>query len=91
MNKEIELLNKKLEAQDKIINTQVLEIAKLNKDLKDACYVIEKIKKEKQQVIEYINKRMVHEGEYYFRKAKHFRNTEFGKDLLVILGEKENE
>lgn len=91
MNKEIELLNKKIDAQDKIINTQALEMAKLNKDLKDACYVIEKIKKEKQQAIEYINKRMVHEGEYWIRKAFHFRNTEYGKDLLQILGEKEND
>lgn len=31
MNKEIELLNKKIEAQDKIINTQALEIARLKK------------------------------------------------------------
>lgn len=33
MNKEIELLNNKLAAQDKIINIQVLEIARLNKVL----------------------------------------------------------
>ena len=68
-------LHNKLDAQDKIINTQALEIAKL--------------KEEKQQAIEYINKRMVHEGEYWIRKAYHFRNTEYGKDLLEILGEKE--
>ena len=68
-------LYKKLDAQDKIINTQALEIAKL--------------KEEKQQAIEYINKRMVHEGEYWIRKAYHFRNTEYGKDLLEILGGKE--
>ena len=40
MNKEIELLNKKIDAQDKIINTQALEIAKL--------------KEEKTKAIEYI-------------------------------------
>ena len=48
-----------------------------------------KLKEEKKKAIEYINKRIIHEGEYYFRKAKHFRNTEFGTDLLLILGDKE--
>lgn len=36
MNKEIELLNKKIEAQDKIINTQALEIARLKEKIKHA-------------------------------------------------------
>lgn len=36
MNKEIEKLYKKLEAQDKIINTQALEIARLKEDKKKA-------------------------------------------------------
>lgn len=35
MNKEIELLNNKLDAQDKIINTQALEIAKLKEQLEN--------------------------------------------------------
>ena len=47
------------------------------------------LKEDKKKAIEYINKRMIHEGEYYFRKAKHFKNTEFGKDLLETLGGKE--
>ena len=42
--------------------------------------------KAKYRAIEYINNRMVHEGEYYIRRAFHFRNTEYGKDLLEILG-----
>lgn len=41
MNKEIELLNKKIEAQDKIINTQALEIARLKEDKKKAIEYIE--------------------------------------------------
>ena len=51
----------------------------------------QQLKEDKKKVIEYINKRMIHEGEYYFRKAKHFRNTEFGKDLLLLLGDEKNE
>ena len=35
MNKEIELLNNKLDAQDKIINTQALEIARLKEQLEN--------------------------------------------------------
>ena len=35
MNKEIELLHNKLEAQDKIINTQALEIARLKEQLEN--------------------------------------------------------
>ena len=54
LNETINSLHKVLEAKDKIINGQVLEISRLKEDLKDACYVIEKIKKEKQQAIEYI-------------------------------------
>ena len=44
-------LHNKLDAQDKIIKYQALEIARLNKDLKDACLVIEKLKKEKEKAI----------------------------------------
>ena len=49
-------LNNKIDVQDKIINTQALEIARLNKDLKDACLVIEKLKKEKEKSIDKIKK-----------------------------------
>ena len=41
--KDIEMLNKKLEAQDKIINTQALEIARLkeiNKHLKEQLEIL---------------------------------------------------
>lgn len=110
-------LNNKIDAQDKIINNQVLEIARLNKLLNckerltkimppDTEFIIlSKSDYERQETdieeialelrdkiekaIEYINKRMVHEGEYWIRKAYHFRNTEYGKDLLEILGGKE--
>ena len=49
-------LNNKIDAQDKIIKYQALEIARLNKDLKDACLVIEKLKKEKEKAIDKIKK-----------------------------------
>ena len=40
MNKEIEMLNKKIDAQDKIINEQVLEIARLKEDKRKAIEYI---------------------------------------------------
>ena len=86
MNKEIELLHNKLEAQDKIINTQALEIARLNKDLKDACYVIEKIKKEKQQAIKYIKEHQEKQFAFNFEYA--LRDNEIDI-LLELLGDKE--
>ena len=39
--------------------------------------------------IEYINKRFIREGEYYLEKSMHFRNCEYGKDLLKILEEED--
>lgn len=83
MNKQIEELYNKLDAQDKIINEQVLEIARLNKDLKDACYVIEKIKKEKQQAIELIKRSAGYKG-----ICTQPETDTFSK-LLEILGDKE--
>ncbi|MBQ1496499.1 MAG: hypothetical protein IIZ40_04065 [Bacilli bacterium] len=57
MNKEIELLNNKIDAQDKIINTQALEIARLN-NLKTATDEAQEIIIDLQQridkAIEYI-------------------------------------
>lgn len=85
------ILYKKIEAQDKIINEQVLRIAELNKKYENAVADYEEEKYKNTKATEYINKRMVHEGEYWIRKAFHFRNTEYGKDLLQILGEKEND
>ena len=42
MNKEIEMLYTKLDAQDKIINTQALEIARLKEDKKKAIEWVKK-------------------------------------------------
>ena len=79
-------LNNKIDVQDKIINTQALEIARLNKDLKDACLVIEKLKKEKEKAIEYIK------GHTDKLKTIRVPKIDFDySELLEILGEKENE
>ena len=54
MNKEIELLNKKIDAQDKIINTQALEIARLKEwkeDLLNENIELENIRKEAIELI----------------------------------------
>ena len=79
MNKEIELLNKKIEAQDKIINTQALEIARLKEDKKKA--------------IEYIKKHSNCSG--YFEDGKmiidNIESIYGGYELLEILGEKGSE
>ena len=42
------------------------------------------------RAIEYINKRFIREGEYYLEKSMHFRNCEYGKDLLKILKGEDN-
>ena len=76
---------------NKVINITPKEIAKALYDLLDkieeleekyenavADYEEEKYKNTK--ATEYINKRMVHEGEYWIRKAFHFRNTEYGQN-----------
>lgn len=93
MNKEIELLNNKLAAQDKIINTQALEIARL--------------KKEKQQAIKWIKED--YDGGYFecgendikellellgdkeIEEIPLFDGTLEQLNNLSILGEKENE
>lgn len=69
----------KLDAQDKIINTQALEIARLKEDKKKA--------------IEYIKKHSNCSG--YFEDGKmiidNIESIYGGYELLEILGEKENE
>ena len=104
MNKEIELLNKKIEAQDKIINEQVLEIARL----KSKCEILEENNKlliqQKQQMyedldiaygkidkaIEWVHK---HISKYNCKGITIIDWDELSNpnDLLEILGDKENE
>ena len=58
MNKEIELLNNKIDAQDKIIKYQALEIARLKEwkeDLLNENIELENIRKE---AIEYLDKKL---------------------------------
>ena len=79
--KDIEMLNKKLDAQDKIINTQALEIARLKEwkeDLLNENIELENIRKE---AIEYIKSYLPN---YDFDHS----NLD---ELLEILGDKENE
>lgn len=88
MNKEIELLNKKIEAQDKIINTQALEIAKLNKQLENENKVVEeylKLENKIDKAIEYIEKFIPIDIDTIILSE---RQREY---LLEILGDKENE
>lgn len=98
MNKIIEELYDKIDAQDKIINTQALEIARL----KSKCEILEENNKlliqQKQQMyedldiaydkidkaIEY-NKNILKESWYGGNEKK------YAKTNLEILGEKENE
>ena len=93
--KDIEMLNKKLDAQDKIINTQALEIARL---------------KEKSEILEENNKLLIQQKYQMYKdldiaydkidKAieyikSYLPNYDFDHsnldELLEILGDKENE
>ena len=83
----------KLAKENKELEKQLENKIDLYEDTISYQLGFDKGKEELQQridkAIEYINKRFVHEGEYWVRKAYHFRNTEYGKDLLEILGDKE--
>lgn len=78
-NDKISELYKKIEAQDKIINEQVLEIARLKEDKKKAR--------------EFIKKHSNCSG--YFEDGKmiidNIESIYGGYELLEILGDKENE
>lgn len=69
------------------LKEDIKELFKENENKEKVIIIKDNIIKEARN---YINKRMVHEGEYWIRKAYHFRNTEYGKDLLQLLGDKEN-
>ena len=98
MNKEIELLYKKLDAQDKIIDEQALEISQLKNEIKMRIEYAEKYKNEiigshkkiaqlkdqKKQVIEKLEEIELYD-EYITI------HTDFIYDLKNILGEKEIE
>lgn len=77
---------RKMQQENKQLKEDIKELFKENENKEKVIIIKDNIIKEAR---DYINKRMVHEGEYWIRKAYHFRNTEYGKDLLEILGEKE--
>ena len=98
MNKEIELLNKKIEAQDKIINTQALEIAKLKEQLENDIDRYEDtisyqlgFDKGKEQ-LQQENKQLKEDKK---EAVKYINRTQmpegYKKVLLEILGDKEND
>ena len=76
MNEKINELYNKIDNQDKIINEQTLEIARLKQQKNKALKYIEETEKE-----------FVH----YFKYGKRFYKSDSFDDLKYILGEKENE
>lgn len=102
MNKEIEILNKKIDAQDKIINTQALEIARLKEQLENDIDRYEdtisyQLGFDKGK--EYIQQRIDKAIEYIKEELYEVGGCIHGSDLphsaiepiLEILGDKENE
>ena len=96
MNKEIELLHNKIEAQDKIINTQALEIAGLKSIIEKWELGVfsndEELKQRIDKAIEYIKfewQEIIGNENY----SNHLWTIDglVIKRLLKILGEKENE
>ena len=98
-NKLIEELYKTIEAKDKIIDNQALEIARLKEQqhaLLEAHKIQEELLEDKEnkidKAIEYINKitiELLEEVEKH--KLTPFKETIIGKDLLEILGDDNNE
>ena len=78
MNKEIEMLYKTLEAKDKIINEQVLEIARLNSIIDKAIELIKKDYKRIKDMAKDLPVKVNTDMPIYDK-------------LLKILGDKENE
>ena len=118
MNKEIELLNNKLDAQDKIINNQALEIARLKEDYRiyedknNYISILEKglntaeenclkLQQKIDKAIDYIVKNCILSNEWTDLDFCNFIPTgkitykqltsKKVKNLLEILGDKENE
>ena len=101
MNKEIELLHKKIEAQDKIINNQALEIARLKETLKGTTHCFDEVEhrelqeakdnlqKDYQEAVDKINELKEDKKE----AVKYINRTQmpegYKKVLLGILGDKE--
>ncbi len=89
MNKEIELLHNKIDAQDKIINEQALEIAELKRSeewWQERFYG--------QQVYDDSNRIIAKEYKKRIDKAIEIVklcNTKCSKEVIEILGDKENE
>lgn len=80
------IINKVKEQQDKLDKSKTEEHYRtINKLAEENTILKCKI----DRAIEYINKRFIREGEYYLEKSMHFRNCEYGKDLLKILEEED--
>lgn len=80
-------LNNKIDAKDKIINEQVLEIARLKDDIKNLRFAI---KIQHQMIDELIGK--IDKARDYIKDLYDVRFTDKDKrKLLAILGDKENE
>lgn len=91
----IEMLYNKLDAQDKIINDQALEIARLKEDKETLVLTIKTILKDKEELEQKIDKAIE-----FIKNAQYddeLKNNVYGlthsgtQKLLAILGEKENE
>ena len=94
MNKEIELLHKKIEAQDKIINNQALEIARLNKQVQMLKDYGEKVGERRNELYDKIDKATEYIKEHNVLAVnKEYLPTGIERccsaELLEILGDKE--
>ena len=89
MNKEIELLYKTIEAKDKIINEQALEIARLKEQIKILNDFGDKVFERIDKAIKKVKDiSFTLSGDKFYTKVI-LKDTESGKELLEILGNKE--
>ena len=106
LNKQVNQLDNKLDAQDKIINNQALEIARLKEDKETLVLTVKTILKEKEELeqkidkaidlakikIESCNAGLSNAETSIISKHSLLRlEIQSYKELLEILGEKENE
>ena len=94
LNDQINELNNKLDAQDKIINEQALEIARLKDNFDFNLGAIENLRKTIKEQEERIDKAIEYISNVLCNSKAMVRNDISGKEideLLEILGDKENE
>ena len=80
MNKEIEMLYKTIEAKDKIINNQVLEIARLNNEIQLRIKSIEKLEND---IIEYQRKITKLKDELDGNVTEAYENSEWWHNRFI--------